>query len=369
MIIQRYILRLVAVPFLFVSGLITILLLAEVFGEVVTRALSGTLPGWAVVQIIAYQIPAVLEELMPGAFFLAAVLALGQLSASSERVVLQAVGYSDNRILGLVLSVAVLVMGFLFFLTLVLVPWSARQVADLERTLAERPAAELVQPGEFTEINREGAVLYARASDGASGELLNVFLAYFDDGDQQLVTADRAQVVQRSGVRYLQFCTGELLSDTDDDSLEKSLFDVLEIRLDVPEVSTSPGRSEQSLMSLWESSSMRDKTEAQQRLMFPLTVIVFAFWAVSLTRYSPRSGKNAAVLPAVILYVLYMYFMRTVNASVRSEGLSLWANYWWLHLVAIALAMMVRLNWRTWLRNGWMRLRPAGASAGDGGAS
>lgn len=360
MIIQRYILRLVAVPFLFISGLITILLLAEAFGEVVTRALSGTLPGGAVMLIIAYQVPPVLEELIPGAFFLSAVLALGQLSASSERVVLQAVGYSDNRILGLVLTVALLVSGLLFFITMVLAPWSGRQVDELEARLAERPAAELVQPGEFATISSDGATLYARDSDTSSGELLQVFVAYFEDDSQQLVTAERAQVVQQDGVRYLQLTDGELLEESNSE-LEKTLFDSLHIRLDTESGSTSLSRSSRPFMELWTSSNMRDHTEAQQRLMYPLTIFVFAFWAVSMTRYSPRSSKNAAVLPAVIFYVLYMYLMRTINASVRSEGLPIWANYWWLHLVAIALALLIRANWGRWWRRAtaWLgRMRP-----------
>ncbi len=344
MIIQRYILRLILVPFVFISLLITILLLAEAFGEVVTRALSGTLPGTAVMQIIAYQVPPVLEELIPGAFFLSAVLALGQLSASSERVVLQAVGYSDNRILGLVLVVAVLVSGLLFFITLVLAPWSGRQVDQLEAQLAERPAAELVQPGEFAPISSDGATLYARDTDTATGELLTVFLAYFEGDSQQLATAERAQVVNRDGIRYLRLTNGELLEE-DAQELEKTRFRSMEIRLDAPSVSTSLSRSSRPFAELWNSSSRWNQTEAQQRLLYPLTVFVFSFWAVAMTRYSPRSGKNAAVLPAVIFYVLYMYLMRTINASVRSsDGLPLWANYWWLHILAIALALLLSAN-------------------------
>lgn len=348
MIIQRYILRLILVPFLFISLLITVLLLAEAFGDVVTRALGGTLPGSAVLLIIAYQVPPVLEELIPGAFFLSAVLALGQLSASSERVVLQAVGYSDNRILGLVLVVAVLVSGLLFFITLVLAPWSGRQVDELESRLAERPAAELVQPGEFAQISSDGATLYARGTDSATGELLTVFLAYFEGDAQQLATAERAQVINRNGIRYLRLTEGELLEE-DGQELEKTQFGTMEIRLDTQSTSTTLSRRSKTFSELWDSTSGRDRTEAQQRLLYPLTIFVFAFWAVSMTRYSPRSGKNAAVLPAVIFYVLYNYLMRTINISVRGdEGLPFWANYWWLHLIAIALALMIRADWTRW---------------------
>lgn len=375
MIIQRYILRLIAVPFLFISLLITVLMLAEVFGEVLTRALGGTLPGGAVALLILLEVPEVLQELMPGAFFLSAVLALGQLSASSERVVLQAVGYSDNRILGLVLGVATLVTGLLYYFTLVLVPWSGQQVAEVERMLAERPAAELVQPGEFAPVGPDGSTLYARSSDPETGDLLEVFMAYVEDDEQRLVTAERARVERRDNAQFLVLSNGELLrEETGEDSLEKNLFETLSMRLEAPEASTSLDRSARPIRDLWESSSMRNKTEAQQRLMYPLTVFVFAVWAVTLTRYKPRSGKNAAVLPAVIIYVLYMYLMRTVNINVRNETFPLWANYWWLHILAILAAFVFRIDFKERLINLFWRIvervRPArseGQGSGGGG--
>jgi lipopolysaccharide export LptBFGC system permease protein LptF len=69
-------LGLILIPFGLVTGLLTVLLLVEVFADVLTRALGGTLPGLAVAVLITLQVPALLIELMPGAFFLAAVLAL-----------------------------------------------------------------------------------------------------------------------------------------------------------------------------------------------------------------------------------------------------------------------------------------------------
>lgn len=368
MIIQRYLLRLILVPFLAISALLTILLLAEAFGEVLTRALSGTLPGAAVGLLIGYQVPGVLKELMPGAFFLASVLALGQLSASSERVVLQSVGYSDARILGLVLGVATLITGLVFVLTLVVTPWAARAAADLETALAQRPAAELIQPGEFAPISADGSTLYAESSDSATGELVDVFVAYTgniqNDGntdvaaEQRLISADRAEVTTLDDVRYLLLKEGELLRDDGSAELEKTLFTELYLRLEVGGGSRSAGTDGAALTDLLNASSRRSVTEGQQRLLYPFTVLVFAFWAVALTRYTPRSGKNAAVLPAVILYLLYNYFTRTVNASARNaDGLPLWANYWWVHLLAIALALLWQLDWRGWL-NRW-RLRRA----------
>lgn len=342
MIIQRYILRLIAVPFVFISLLITVLLLAEAFGEVVTRALGGTLPGTAVVQLIAFQVPDVLLELMPGAFFLSAVMALGQMSASSERVVLQAVGYSDQRIQNLVLVVAVLVTALTLAFSLWLSPMAARSSAALEQTLAERPAAELVVPGQFTALGDDGSTLYARGNN-AQGDLTQVFLALVEDDQQQLITAELARVVMLEGTRYLRLTAGELLVDSFGDELEKSVFDTMFLRLDIPTVSFSAGRSAQTLEALWNSNTRRDQIEAQQRILYPLNILVFAFWAVTLTRYTPRSGKNAAILPAIIFYVLFMYVTRTVNAGVRSDvSIPIWATYWWVQIAAIMLALLLR---------------------------
>lgn len=344
MIIQRYILKQIAVPFVLICMLLAILLLAEAFGDVLTRALGGTLPGDAVAMLMLYQLPLVLQELIPGGFFLALVIALGQLSASNERVVLQSAGYSDAKIMRLVITVGVMVTAILYLFTLVLVPMASRTTEELNKTLAERPAAEIVQPGQFTPIDRDGSVLYAQDSDPSSGALLQVFMAYLEAGEQRLLTADSAQVVNEGGGRYLVFSNGELLTGFETDNLERTEFVQMSLLLERREVSGSFNRRSMTNAELWESGTRRNIAALQWRLFYPLSVLLFCVWAVNLTQYKPRSGKNAAVLPAVIFYVVHQYVCRTVNGSVSSGNLPLWLNFWWVHVVALGLGLMLRVN-------------------------
>ncbi|WLD59447.1 LPS export ABC transporter permease LptF [Salinispirillum sp. LH 10-3-1] len=354
MIIQRYILKQIAVPFVLICILLAILLLAEAFGDVLTRALGGTLPGNAVAMLMLYQLPLVLQELMPGGFFLALVIALGQMSGSNERVVLQATGYSDAKIMRLILLVGVLATALLYLFTLYLVPLASRTTEMLNKTLAERPAAEIVQPGQFTSIDRDGSVLYAQSSDPAAGSLLSVFMAFLEEGEQRLLTADSAQVINDGEGRYLVFSNGELLTGFDDEQLERTQFSQMSLLLERREVSDSFNRRSRTNQELWESGTRRNIATLQWRLLYPLSLLVFCIWAVNLTRYKPRSGKNAAVLPAVIFYVVYQYLCRTVNASVGSGNLPLWLNFWWIHVIGVALGFALRIDFadlKTRLRN------------------
>lgn len=360
MIIQRYLLKLIWVPFVLITGLLTVLLLAEVFSEVLTRALGGFLPGSVVALLIVLQVPALLLELMPGAFFLATVIALGQLSASSERVVMQAVGFSDGQILWLLIRVAASVMLVLWLVALWLAPWASRQVAEVEQMLASRPAAELVQPGEFANIGLAGSTLYARSSDPKSGDLTQVFVAYLTQGEQRLLTSERARVEWVGGSQYLTLLDGEMVRTIEPErQLEKTRFATLQLRLQTPTVNTFTPRDGKTLSALWRSSNLRDRTIAQQRLMNPITLLVFSVWAMALTRYRPRMGKNAAILPAVVVYVLFTYLSRTIDINVYNGALPLWANYWWLQVLLILLGLLwMRFDLMAQGTLWWHRFRP-----------
>lgn len=349
MIIQRYILKQIALPFVLICLLLAILLLAEAFGEVLTRALSGTLPSQAVALLMLYQLPPVLQELIPGGFFLALVIALGQMTGANERVVLQATGYSDAKILRLILSVGVLATVVLYVFTLFLAPAANRATADLNQQLASRPAAELVQPGQFTPIDRNGSILYAQSSDARTGLLLDVFMAYQDGGQERMVTARSAQVVSDGEGRFMRFTEGHLYSDMMGDELERVSFAVLDLLLERQEVSGGYNRYALENHALYESDVLRNQVMLQWRVLYPMSLLVFCIWAVNLTRYTPRSGKNAAVLPAVIFYLLYQYLCRTVNSSVGGGNLPIWANFWWIHLIAVGLGLALRLEVRQWL--------------------
>lgn len=364
MIIQRYLLRLILLPFVLVSALLTILLLAEVFADILTRALSGFLPGSVVLVLIGFQLPSLLLELMPGAFFLATVLALGQLSASSERVVLQAVGYSDGFLLRLILLIATAVMLMMWMLSLWLAPTAARKAAEVEQMLAARPAAEWVQPGEFANIGLRGSTLYARGHDPHSGDLMGVFVAYQVAGDKRFISAQRARVEPVDGVQFLTLIEGEMLRQVPPDhQLEKTQFNRLQARLEPPVTRVFAPRESLPLSELWTSSSLRDRAHAQERLLMPLTLWVFAVWAMVLTRYRPRMGKNAAILPAVLIYVAFMYMSRTINVNVYTGNFPLWANYWWLQALFIGLGLVfLRCDVRTRIA-AWWRHRAAHSGA------
>ena len=365
MIIQRYLFQLILMPFALVTGLLTVLLLAEVFSDVLTRALGSFLPGSVVALLIVLQVPELLLELMPGAFFLAAVIALGQISASSERVVMQAVGFSDGKILKLILIVATSIMLLMWLIAIWLAPWASRQVAAVEQQLASRPAAELVQPGEFANIGLDGSTLYARGSDPKTGDLTEVFVAYVVSGERRLLTSERARVEWFDGAQYLTLLEGEMVRTImPETQLEKTLFTTLQVRLQTPTVNTFTPRDGKTLSALWNSSNLRDRTAAQQRILNPITLLVFTVWAMALTRYRPRMGKNAAILPAVVVYVLFMYLSRTVNINVYNGALPLWANYWWLQVVLIVFGLIwLRFDLLAQCRTVWFKMLPARAHA------
>ncbi|MFG1497405.1 LPS export ABC transporter permease LptF [Saccharospirillum sp. HFRX-1] len=338
-----YLCREILKPFILITAILSALLIAGEMSEILGRVVSGQYSDWAILAIVGYQLPILIPELLPAAFFLAALTSLNRMSEESERIILHAVGQSDSGILkNVLLFTAVPAMIIMLAFTHWLTPLSE---SSLTRYLIEqqnRPLTDIVTPGEFFTLNQRNATLYAQRSNPSEGTLLSVFIARVDGDRIAVNTAPSARIETQEQRQYLTLFNGvqRVFALTPGDT-EK--IDYKQFALYIPSVDNnraSASRDASNTLALWRSGSQSSRSDAIERTLLACLIPVLAVWAVALTRVKPRKGKVGAVALGIVLYIVFTFGQQTLQTGVEKGQLPLIASPWW-YLIVLALVGLV----------------------------
>jgi len=91
--------------------------------------------------------------------------------------------------------------------------------------------------------------------------------------------------------------------------------------------------------------NVANASELQWRLAIPFSAFLLALLAIPLSQVKPRQGRYAALLSAILIYVVYMNLLFAGRNLIEQKIISLWVGLWWVHCIAFIL--MVGLFWRT----------------------
>ena len=74
--------------------------------------------------------------------------------------------------------------------------------------------------------------------------------------------------------------------------------------------------------------------------------VVLAMLAVPLSHMAPRQGRYGKVGYALIVYIIYFNLMVYTRAELKSDSLPIEINFWWVHLlfIALTLGLLIRRN-------------------------
>ncbi len=117
-------------------------------------AAAGELPAGLVFSVIFFRIPGFLELILPLAFFISVLLALGRLYVDSEMVVITACGISPLRLCGMVLLPGVLVAALVAATSLWVSPVATLRVQQMLNDAGNSSGFEALGAGRFRVINQ-----------------------------------------------------------------------------------------------------------------------------------------------------------------------------------------------------------------------
>lgn len=341
-----YICREIIKPFALITAILMALLIAGEMSETLGRVVSGQYSDWAIIAIIGFQLPILLPELLPAAYFLAALTTLNRLSEDSERTVLHAIGVSDTGILVKVLAYTALpAMVIMLAFTHIITPMAERGLSDYLFSQQNRPLTDIVSPGEFFSLNQRDATLYARSANPAQESLLNLFVAQVDGDRISVNTAPSARIQVEQQRQYLTLFSGrQTVFSLNPDETERINYQSYALYIPTSESgSQNSPREAFGSQVLWQNGSQTHRSEVIERTLTAVMILVLAVWAVGLTRVKPRKAKVGAIALGIILYIVFTFSLQTLQTAVEKGQLPLIASPWWL-LLALALLGLVLIR-------------------------
>ncbi|MEK7689220.1 MAG: LPS export ABC transporter permease LptF [Deltaproteobacteria bacterium] len=192
-IIQRYIFREMAIPFLFSIGIFTITSLLSKIPHFIQLMINHGVGFLVVVQFIVFILPSILIYVIPVSFLIAVLIAYNRLSSDNEITAMKASGLSILKISRSVVIMALFAYSISSFFTIHAFPWgslsSKRLIYDMARSKASIGLRERVFNSAFN-----GLILYANRIITENGELEGIFIS--DQRDEK----DNNIIVAKSGI-------------------------------------------------------------------------------------------------------------------------------------------------------------------------
>ncbi|GAB3093507.1 LPS export ABC transporter permease LptF [Aestuariicella hydrocarbonica] len=358
MIIFRYLAREVMVSMVAVSGVLLLIIMSGRFVKYLAEAAAGKLDPDVLFAVMGFRLPGFLELILPLGLFIAFLLAYGRLYMDSEMTVLSACGMSQRRLVGYSMLPAGIVAAFVALLSLWISPVGIHKANMVLESQKKRTEFELLSPARFQETSSGKSVTYAERFSDDHKVMRDVFMAEMgssSDSDQvelAVITAESGEQVTDpvTGQRYLKLNNGYRYSGNPGEAnYEVVEFESYWQHMVTDDKSSNGDVKADSLptRTLMQSSSQENIAALHWRFSLPVLVLVVTLLAVPLSKTNPRQGRYVQMIPAILLYIIYLVSLNAARGAVEEGSVSPWLSIWAVHLVALLIALLL-LFWPYW---------------------
>ena len=361
MIIHRYLNKEVGQTWLAVSTVLLVIILSSVLVRFLREAAAGALSGEAVFYLLGLKVLIYMELLLPVAFFLAVMLALGRWYRDNEMGALAACGVSPMSLYKPLLWLAVPLAVAMAVLALYVAPWAARLGYQISERLEKSPGLSAVIAGRFKEVGNGRLVFYVERVSKDRERMHNIFIQSRRHGTLNLLSAASAYqtVDQKTGERFVVMLNGyryEGLPGQANFKIVRFAKQVLRIPRQGNE--RVQYRSDAaSTAALWRARTKGDMAELEWRISMPLSALLLTLLAVPLGRSSPRQGRYGQLVAAILVYVVYVNMLGVAQVWIEHGNISPRLGVWWVHgaLLLFTAALLLYQNGSRWLRDVLLR--------------
>ena len=397
-ILDRYVLREIAVPFLLGLGLFTLVLLIARILKIIELVVNRGVPLFKVILLFSYVLPGFLEVTVPMALLFAILIAFGRFASDSELTALKAAGVSPLRLgratLLFAVGAAIVTLGLALYVR----PWANALLRNGIYELAKSRASAAIRPRVFSD-EFAGLVLYVDEVEPPGNLLKGILISGNLPGDPagnapDLATeAPKSVVVAKIGmlipdeerqVLRLRLLDGSLHAiNADSGAYQRTDFGTFDIRLDLSVAINAArkkakepremtiGELRQSMMQSAHDSPdepLQDEIEYYRRFAIPFACIGFAAVAMPLGMRTSGSVRTRS-LGISLAVILGYYLLLTLGESLAERRylaapLALWLPNFSLATFATILLRQglndLSAGHRPEVRTGWTaRVRAA----------
>jgi lipopolysaccharide export system permease protein len=311
-------------------------------------AVRGLLPAGFVALFVVLKIAIALEVLLPTTLYIAIVVSLGRMYRDSEMIGLESCGVGILHVFKPVFYYSCMVALVVAGISLFVRPWSYAVIYKLKAQAKSNFHISQMEGGQFYEIEYADLVIFAEKVKQRENLGKRVFINTRDDEKQTVIFAKRVYeyVDEASGKQILilhdgymyEFAPGGEKGKTTE--FQKAHY-VISPKQDL---GLRYRRKAASTIHLASSDKLEDIAEFQWRLSTPVSAILLGLLAVLLSHTTPRQGKYAKVMLAVVIFAVYYNISVVAKNWVEKGVVDEMPGIWWVQLT-LAIFIIV-LAWR-----------------------
>lgn len=378
-LINRYVLKEIAVPFCMILLVLTFILLMGKILQLMDLMINKGIGIADISLLMLYLLPSFLSFTIPISLLIAILIGLGRLSGDNEWTVLKMAGVSLYRLSFPVAFAALIAFLMTLATTLFLVPYGNLASKALLVDMARQKASIGIREKIFIDYF-QGILLYAQRIPPHGDFLEGVLISDSRIGrEPSTIIAKRASLVSDPDTMVITLRLEEGSTHTVDASLNryrKMDFDTYDLRLDLSSALSSDGKSggksstEMSFSEL--TAQLRNRglkedvlrelaIELNKKLTIPLSCLVFALIGIPLGIRAHRSVRARGFTVGLFLVLAY-YLLRLSGEALVETGriapiLGTWAPN---GIFAMAGALLFSLSAKEMTLRQLFRRRPVG---------
>jgi LPS export ABC transporter permease LptG len=386
LVLDRYIVRELASPFVFSGALFTFFLLIDRIYHLTELVITKGVPFFLVVQLLAFMLPSFLTHTLPMALLVAVLLAGGRLAGDLEIVAFKSAGVSALRLFRPVLLVGLIVTTATALLTLVVNPYAnrgfQRQLFRILETRAVSGLQERIFNTTFGDVT-----IYVEDVSASQVALRGLLVS--DERDPRLsriITAREGRLLtddvnRRITLRMLNGAVNEadvtpadppktVLAEAAPQGgaasaarYRHTLFRVYDMslavdsplrsapRVEKPEKDLTLGELEARIAELRGDRHGRApyQIEWHKRYALPFAALVFALLAFPMAIRSQRGGRSIALAASLAILLTYYVFMTSLEGAALRVRLPPWVAIWAPNAIfAVAGVLLLVATAREW---------------------
>ncbi len=331
-LLDKYVLKELLYPFAFgVCAFSSIIIASTMLFRITQYMTKYGASGEAVAKLFMYQLPEVINYTFPMSMLLAALMAFGKLSGSSEIVAMKAGGVSYYRIMA-----PVLVVGF--FVSMFSMVWAEKVVPISKAKAANILAYEIknnLKPQGTKHVviktidGKNQSITYAKSFDEKKGEMLGITVEEFKDGEIVRIETAKRGYWEKGQWRVVD---GNIFALNDQEgvtSTAKFTEQVIPLNYSPKQISWEQMEPEQmTIAELREYSkilesqhkpSNRQWCEIWMRISIPLASFLFAMVGAALGTQKQRTSSSVGLGIAIIVIFIY-YAIMTFTTGLGKGG-------------------------------------------------
>lgn len=341
MIIRRYVFREIVTILFALTALLLLIYISHRFMSYLVQAANGALPVEFILQLLSLKVLSDLMLILPLAFFLAILLALGRMYKDSEITAFAACGVAVpvRSIIGL----GVVFAGFIAVLSLWLAPWAEQQIAYFKTEANNSAEINGIAAGRFKEFAGGQGVVYVESFEGEkSAQMENVFVQAHTREKRLVIRAETGQQIAKNDDAYMRLTQGTRYENTHG-QLDYTVTTFAEHEIKIPKrLKHTADHQREALptMDLLNQTNPIYQAELQWRLSLPLSVILLAALAVPLSRTNPRQGQYAKLFTGILIYLIYNNILNVAQKWVMRGDVPTWLGMWWVHVLLVVMILL-----------------------------